>query len=88
MELPLTVIVDFFMEQFEENRPRTAQYKPKYWFRYIDDTVIVCPHGTEILFQKHLDYFHDKIRFTMEKKDDRVLPFLDRQKKRFFVTGF
>lgn len=39
----MTVMTDFFMEHFKEDRLRTAQYKLKYWLRYVDDMFIVCP---------------------------------------------
>jgi len=51
---------------------------PVCWFRYVDDTFVIFPHGQEKLteFLNHLNGLHNKIQFTLEKKEDHV-PFLD-----------
>jgi hypothetical protein len=49
-----------------------------FWFRYVDDTFVIWPHGQEKLedFLNHLNGLHNKIQFTMEKEEGH-LPFLD-----------
>jgi len=71
MGLPLSpVIANFFMEEFEKKAIEQAAHKPVCWFRYVDDTFIVWPHGQEKLteFLNHLSGLHNKIQFTMEKE--------------------
>jgi hypothetical protein len=67
------------MEDFEKNAIEQAIYKPICWFRYVDDTFVIWPHGQEKLedFLNHLNGFHNKIQFTMEKEEKGHLPFLD-----------
>ncbi|XP_046400251.1 uncharacterized protein LOC124166637 [Ischnura elegans] len=67
------------MERFEAEAINTYDKKPKKWLRYVDDTFIIWPHGTEELdrFLNHLNSRHQNIRFTMEKERDGKLPFLD-----------
>jgi hypothetical protein len=72
------VIVNFFMEDFENKAIEQAAHKPVYWFRYVDDTFVIWPHGQEKLteFLNYLNGLHNKIQFTMEKEKGH-LPFLD-----------
>ncbi|XP_071454132.1 uncharacterized protein [Hetaerina americana] len=80
MGSPLSpAIANFFMEDFEEKALRTAKLRPRYFFRYVDDTFIVWPHGPAALneFLEHMNSAHPNIRFTMEKEDNGQLPFLD-----------
>ncbi|XP_071441730.1 conserved oligomeric Golgi complex subunit 3-like [Hetaerina americana] len=80
MGSPLSpAIANFFMEDFEEKALRTAKLRPRYFFRYVDDTFIVWPHGPAALneFLEHMNSVHPNIRFTMEKEDNGQLPFLD-----------
>jgi hypothetical protein len=78
MGSPLSpVIANFVMEDFEKKAVEQATHKPVCWFRYVDDTLIIWPHGQEKLteFLNHPSGHHNKIQFTKEK--DGHLPFLD-----------
>ncbi|GJQ65363.1 hypothetical protein Trydic_g7475 [Trypoxylus dichotomus] len=57
------------MEYFESVALENSHLKPKSWFRYVDDTFNICPHG---YFSQHPD-----IKFTMEVEKDDLIPFLD-----------
>jgi len=64
--------VDFFMEDFENKAIEQAAHRPVCWFRYVDDTFVIWPHGQENLaeFLTHLSGLHNKIQFTMEKEEE------------------
>ncbi|KAG8236204.1 hypothetical protein J437_LFUL016712 [Ladona fulva] len=48
MGSPLSpAVANLFMEQFEEKALNAAKKKPKCYFRYVDDTFVVWPHGEE-----------------------------------------
>ena len=50
MGSPLSpVIANFFMEDFEEKALNQATLKPTCWYRYVDDTFVIWPHGKENL---------------------------------------
>jgi hypothetical protein len=55
-----------------------AVLKPVCWFRYVDDTFVIWPHGQETLteFLNHRNRLHNKIHFTMEIEESHI-PFLD-----------
>ena len=80
MGSPLSpVIANFFMQDFEEKALNQATLKPTCWYRYVDDTFVIWPHGKENLtdFLEHLNGVHKNIQFTMEIEEDGHLPFLD-----------
>jgi hypothetical protein len=56
-----------------------APRKPTHWYRYVDDTFVVWPHGEEELRKvlDHLNSIHHNIKFTMEVEKNQSLPFLD-----------
>lgn len=77
---PLTpVVANFYMEHFEQTATSTATHKPTRWYRYVDNTFVVWPHGKRVLqeFQKHLNGIHENIKFTMKTKENGALSFLD-----------
>jgi len=79
MGSPLSpVIANFFMEDFEKKAIEQAVLKSVCWFRYVDDTFVIWPHGQKKLteFLKHLNRLHNKIQFTMGIEEGH-LPFLD-----------
>jgi retron-type reverse transcriptase len=50
MGSPLSPIkANFFMEEFENKAVEQAVQKPTCWFRYVDDTFVIWPHGPEKL---------------------------------------
>jgi retron-type reverse transcriptase len=71
MGSPLSpVIANFFMESFEKKAIEQVTHKPVCWFRCVDDTFIIWPHGQKKLteFLNHLSGLHNKIQFTMGKE--------------------
>ena len=66
------------MEDFEEKALNQVTLKPTCWYRYVDDTFVIWPHGKDNLteFLDHLNGLHKNIQFTMEIEDGH-LPFLD-----------
>lgn len=80
MGFPLSPIVTYlFMEYFEARDLATAQFCPKKWKRFVDDTYVIQSHGREKLdlFLNHLNSLYDSINFTKEVEVDGCLPFLD-----------
>ena len=60
------------MEDFETTALVTADYQPTIWKRYIDDTIVIWPHGRERLdaFLHHINMLHNNITFTVEVEED------------------
>ena len=71
------------MEKFEIEALHAAVIRPKLWLRYVDDTFVIWNYGDEQLrdFLSFLNGRHSNIEFTMEKKTNGSLPFLDVQIK-------
>ena len=77
MGSPLSpVIANLFMEDFENTALATADFQPKLWKRYVDDT-FVWPQGTDQLqiFLHHINHLHENIEFTIEKERTTKLSF-------------
>jgi hypothetical protein len=79
MRSPLApVVANFYMEHFEQQAISSTTRKSTWWYRYVDDTFVVWPHGKELYdFLQHLNNIHPNIKFTMEVEQDGSLPFLD-----------
>jgi hypothetical protein len=73
------VVSNIFMEHSEEIALDTADFKPTKWFRYVDDTFVVWPHGPTRLQQclHHINSNRPTIKFTMEVEANNTLPFQD-----------
>lgn len=67
MVLPLSPIVgDIFMKAFERVALDSSSYKPKMWFRYVDDTFIIWTHEhwkfkITILFRFYMSLSNDQM---------------------------
>jgi len=77
--LPFLDVLTTIMEYLEKNPIDSFPLKPKWWLRYVDDIYSNWPHGEEKLidFTKHLNSQCDSIKFTIEKKENNFLTFLD-----------
>jgi hypothetical protein len=66
------LIVDYFMEYFEEMALDMASHKCLCWFHYMDDTFVIWPHGPGKLadFLNHLNGVHENIQFNMERQKE------------------
>ena len=70
-----------FEEQLLQHCPST--FAPTYYRRYLDDTFAVFsePQHAEQFFE-FINSHHDAIKFTMERENNKELPFLDMKIKR------
>lgn len=67
------------MEAFEAEALDTAPLKPKFYKHFVDDTLIIWPHGLSalLIFMTFLNEHYKQIHFTMELEQNGTLPFLD-----------
>jgi hypothetical protein len=72
------VIANFYMKDFEMKAIETATHKLACWYRYVDDTFVIWPHGQDKLKDSlnYLNGINNNIQFTMEVEEGH-LPFLD-----------
>ncbi|BHF73649.1 hypothetical protein SprV_0401673100 [Sparganum proliferum] len=52
-------------------------HKPKFWARYVDDTVVIIERDQVLTFQEHLNAVSPDIQLTMEVEGNNQLAFLD-----------
>ena len=96
MGSPLSpIVMNIYMERFEKITSQSARLGPKHWFRYVDDTFEVWPHGKATLnpFLDHLNSIYDYIQFTTEEENNNnQIAFLDismtRENNRLSSTVF
>ena len=69
---------NIFMGDLEEKLLDSYNLKPTIWYRFIDDIFCIWSHGRDELesFHKHLNSFHQTIKFTMECSQKEII-FLD-----------
>ena len=76
MESPISPIVaNLYMKDFETKAINTAEYPPRIWKRYVDDTSVVIDSARFLEYIKNID---PHIQFTTEDAEaDRFILFLD-----------
>ena len=78
MGSPVSVtIANLVMEDVEERALATADVRPQFWKRYVDDTCTALPASRVQEFLEHLNSVEPSIRFTVEVESDGQLLFLD-----------
>ena len=86
-------LANIFMNHMEKKwlEECPVQFKPVLYRRYVDDTFLLFNSDTHIeLFLNYLNSKHPNIEFTVDKEQDRILPFLDVKVQRSdneFVTS-
>ncbi|XP_026746572.1 uncharacterized protein LOC113507847 [Trichoplusia ni] len=71
------VVANIFMEWFEEKALESANVKPRYWWRYVDDIFAVVAWDALKDLTSHLNRVHAKVEVTIEEEKEGKLPFLD-----------
>ena len=72
------VLANIFMCRFEESWLTNNQFRPSFWFRYVDDTFsLFDSKDTASRFLDFLNSRHPNIKFAMELEENREIPFLD-----------
>jgi hypothetical protein len=73
------VMVNFYMEHFEQQGISSSTRKTTWWYTYVDNTFLVWPHGKNELygFLQNLNNINPNITFTMVVEQNGSLPFLD-----------
>ena len=71
------VLANLVMEEVEEKTIATAPTKPKWWYRYVDDSHTCLKRDKVQEFHIHLNSINPHIQFTLEIEENNSLPFLD-----------
>ena len=72
------IVASLYMEDFETKAINTAEYAPRIWKRYVDDTCVLIDSAKKESFLEHINNIDPHIQFTTEDaKADWSIPFLD-----------
>ena len=71
------VIANIFMVELEKRLVPAMNGKVSLWFRYVDDTFTFIKKGEIDAVVRCLNGFHESIKFTFEKEENREISFLD-----------
>ena len=78
MGSPISPIIAYlFMEHFERKTLSTFLNPPRFWGRYVDDTMTIIKKDVIDRFTAHLNNTHPAIKFTFELENDNKIPMLD-----------
>ncbi|KAA3681274.1 uncharacterized protein DEA37_0000849 [Paragonimus westermani] len=79
MGSPISLTVaNLFMQDLEKKLLSNFPDPPRIWWRYVDDTLVMIRKETIDKFMRHINSFHQHIKFTIERESvDHELSFLD-----------
>ena len=81
-------VANIFVGYYEKKLFFQTQ-KPPTYFRYVDDTFVICDHEAEAdEFLTKLNCLHSSLKFIFDKEKGKCLPFLDVYIKRTEDIGF
>ncbi|CAH8848487.1 unnamed protein product [Trichobilharzia szidati] len=64
------IIADIFMEFREENALKPSRSSIKWWWRYVDDTLVIMRKNDVEKFFSHINSHVNSIKFTMEIENE------------------
>ena len=71
------IVANLFMENFESKALGTFCHPPRYWGRYVDDTLVIINRTSVQDFTNHLNQQHPAIKFTIEEEENNTIAMLD-----------
>jgi hypothetical protein len=71
------IVANLFMEDFEEKALASFHSPPRYWGRYMDDTMTLLKEADIEDFSNHLNQQHPAIKFTREVEENGTIAMLD-----------
>ena len=72
------IMANLYMEDFDIKAINIAEYPPRMWKRYVDDTFVVIDSARKKKFLEHINNMDPHIHLTTEDaKPDGSIPFLD-----------
>ena len=78
MGSPVSVIVaELVMEYVEQKALKSFEKRPRFWKRYVDDTLMVVQKNVIEKFHRHLNSMEPSIKFMVEMEASGQIPFLD-----------
>ena len=73
-----SIVANLYMEDFEIKAINTAEYPPRIWKRYVDDTFVVIDSAGKRKFLEHINNMDPHTQFTTDDAQaDGSIPFLD-----------
>ena len=74
----IPIVVNLYIEDFENKAINTAECPPRVWKRFVDDTFVVIEDEKKQGFLEHINNVDPHIHFTTEDaRTDGSIPFLD-----------
>ena len=72
------IVANPYMEYLEQKALSTASNPPRFWCRFVDDTLVIHKEVNKQGFLQHINSVDPAIKFTVEdNKEDGSIPFLD-----------
>ena len=71
------IVANLFMEDFEEKALASYPKPPRYWGRYVDDTMTIILRTEVEPFTQYLNQLHPAIKFIIETENNNAIPMLD-----------
>ena len=71
------IVANLYMEDFEERALSSFPNPPRFWGRYVDDTMTIIKTVHIESFSNHLNNINEHIKFTSELEESGQIPMLD-----------